>query len=91
MSQILIEKNEEDELPIPHLWRPVFKEIINSFVKKDYTLDNGIKNVKPVSDSTGKQIKDYIEDYGEELIELPDDTWDTSVYIIFTMAIIGTF
>lgn len=83
MEKIPVEKNEEDELPIPHVWRPIFEEIVNTFVKKDYNLSAGIKNVNPVSDDTAEQIKEYIEDYGEELINLPEETWNTSVYICY--------
>jgi hypothetical protein len=39
--------------------------------------------VNTISDKTAEQIKEYIEDYGEELIELPNDTWDSSVYIYY--------
>jgi len=44
-------------------------------------LKSGLKHVNPVSKNTAEQIKEYIEDYGEELIELPEETWETSVYI----------
>lgn len=81
MQEITVKKNEEEELPIPHIWRTIFKEIVKAFVERDYEVIRGIKNVNPVSKSSADQIKGYIEDYGEELIELPEDTWDTSVYI----------
>jgi len=77
----MVEKNEEQELPIPHIWRPIFKEIVQAFVRKDYTLSQGIEHVAPISASTAKQIKEYIEDYGEELIELPEETWESSAYL----------
>jgi len=83
MNKIPVEKNEEDELPIPHTWRPIFKAIVNAFVKQDYNLNGGIKNVSSVSNEIAEQIKEYIVDYGEELIELPEGTWDTSVYICY--------
>ncbi len=83
MDKIEVEKNEEEELPIPHLWRPTFKAIVNAFVEKDYGLSSGIDNVNPIIENTAEQIKEYIEDYGEVLIELPDETWNTSVYICF--------
>ncbi len=83
MNEIVVEKNEEDELPIPHIWRPIFMAIVNAFVKKDYNLSAGIKNINLVSNNTAEQIKEYIEDYGEELIELPEETWDSSVYICY--------
>ena len=83
MTEIKVEKNEENELPIPHIWRPIFKEIINAFVKGDYNLSSEIKNVNPISNETAEQIKEYVEDYGEELVELPNETWNSSVYIYY--------
>lgn len=83
MNEIVVEKNEESELPIPHLWRPIFNAIVNAFVKQDFNLCTGIKNVNPISQSKARQIKEYIEDYGEELVELPEETWETSVYICY--------
>lgn len=79
--QLEVEKNEEKTLPVPHVWRPIFSAIVKSFVKKDYKLAYRINHVKPVSLNTANQIREYIEDYGEELIELPEEAWDTSVYI----------
>lgn len=83
MNHIPVEKNEEDELPIPHIWRPIFESIISAFVKQDYSLSCGVKNVNTVSKNTAEQIEEYIADYGEELIELPEECWDTSVYICY--------
>jgi len=83
MNEILVKKNEDEELPIPHIWRPTFKAIVNAFVEKDYSLSSEIKNVKPISEENAQQIKEYIEDYEEELIELPNDTWNSSVYISY--------
>ncbi|WP_282048858.1 DUF7668 domain-containing protein [Maribacter aquivivus] len=83
MKEIIVEKNEEEEGQIPHVWRPTIKEIVRAFVKKDYALNTRIENVSPISETTAKQIKEYIEDYGEELVELPEDTWITSVYIYY--------
>jgi len=83
MNEIKVEKNEENELPIPHIWRPSFKAIINAFVKGDYNLSSEIKNVNSISNETAEQIKEYIEDYGEELVELPNETWSSSVYICY--------
>lgn len=83
MDEIKVEQNEEEELPIPHEWRKTFQAIVKAFVKYDYELSAGIKNVKSISGNTAKQIKEYIDDYGEQLIELPNETWDTSVYICY--------
>ena len=83
MSKILVEKNEEEELPIPHVWRSIFRNIVSAFVNKDYKLTSRVNNVNPISEGKAEQIKKYIEDYGEELIDLPEETWNSSVYICY--------
>jgi len=35
----------------------------------------------PVSEQTTKHILRYIEDYGETLVPLPEESWQTSIYI----------
>ena len=80
-NKISVVKDEENERPIPTVWRSKFVDIINSFVKKDYCLTEDIDGVTPISKETADQIKEYIEDYGEELVQLSDETWESSVYI----------
>lgn len=72
-------KDEDAEHPIASAWRPTFGAIVSAFVRGDYRLGRSIASVEPVSESTAKQIGDYIADYGETLIELPAETWPTSV------------
>jgi len=76
-----VAKDEENELPVPEIWRPVFCEIVKSFSNKNYLLKSTIPNVNSLSISDAKYIEDYIESYGEELIELPSETWDSSIYL----------
>ena len=83
MNEIKVEKNEENELPIPHIWRPSVEAMRKAGGNKDYKLSSEIKNVNPISNEVAEQIKEYIEDYGEELIELPNETWNSSVYIYY--------
>lgn len=80
-AAVLAEKDEHNERPIPSAWRSVFRNIVNAFVRQDYRLSSGVCGVAAVSDGTAKQIRDYIEEYGETLSELSDQTWDTSVCI----------
>lgn len=79
--QILAVKDEETERPIPTAWREVIKDIVRAFVRHDYQLSFGISGVASVSPEIVEQIGHYIRDYGEVLIELPDETWETSVCI----------
>lgn len=74
-------KDEENELAVSTYWRPVLTEIVSSFSAKDYLLSKGIEGVQPISEQTAQQIREYIEDYGESLAELPSETWSSSCSI----------
>ena len=80
-AEVLAVKDEDEQRPIPTAWRPVFREIVKAFVRSDYRLSGGVLGVAPVSAKTAKQIAAYIEDYGEMLVELPEQTWDSSICI----------
>jgi hypothetical protein len=72
-------KDGEAEQPIPLAWRPTLREIVRVFAKLDYRLESGVAGVEPVSAELAEQIRSYLADYGATLVELPDDTWETSV------------
>lgn len=74
-------KDAESERPIPTAWRNIIKSIVSSFVRHDYHLTASISRVAPVQSDTAEQINNYIKAYGAELIELPEETWDSSVCI----------
>jgi hypothetical protein len=78
---ITVEKDEENQLPIPTVWRPTFAAIVSSFVKKDYRLTVKLDYVSSVSNETANHIRDYIEEYGEELVQLSEETWESSACI----------
>ena len=79
MTIIEVEKDEDNQLPIPSEWRQLFVDIVNSFVSKDYLISSGLDGVSPVSQETAAQIEEYINDYGETLIALPGETWESSI------------
>jgi hypothetical protein len=72
-------KDEEAEQPIPLAWRPTLREIVRAFTLGDYRLACGVAGVDPVSAEQAEQFRDYVVEYGATLVELPDDTWETSV------------
>ena len=74
-------KDAESERPIPSAWRNLIESIVTSFVRHDYRLTTSISGVVPVQPDTAEQIENYIKSYGVELIELPEETWDSSVCI----------
>ncbi len=73
------QKDELKEHPVPHAWRPTLGKIVDGLVQHDYQLDRRVDRVKPISEATARQIREYISDYGERLIALPADTWKSSV------------
>ena len=74
-------KDEETERPIPSAWRSVIREVVDAFVRHDYYLGAGVSGVAQISAETATQIRNYIQDYGATLIDLPDETWNSSVCI----------
>ncbi len=80
-NEIAVEKDDENEHPIPTVWRSTFTRIVDAFVQKDYSLSCGVTGVSSVSNETASHIKEYIEDYGEELVQLSNETWNSSVCI----------
>jgi hypothetical protein len=74
-------KDEESERAIPTTWRPTIRQIASAFACHDYQLANGISGVDTVPFDTAEGIRRYIADYGEELTELSEETWNSSVCI----------
>ncbi|HZG43071.1 MAG TPA: hypothetical protein VEY93_08925 [Longimicrobium sp.] len=72
-------KDPENAHAIPESWRRVLGRIVEAFTQGDYALSTPLAFVAPLSPSTAEQIREYIADYGETLIDLPDETWHTSV------------
>src|SRR5688500_18081167 len=80
-SKVLAIKDEEVARPIPTAWRPTIREIVRAFVRGDYQLSGGVSSLSSVSPETAEQISYYIQDYGAKLIELPEESWVSSVCI----------
>jgi hypothetical protein len=72
-------KDPDNQHPIAGAWRPLLRAVVQCFVEGDYRRARGVVGVEPVTSATAEQIRDYLADYGATLIELPEDTWQTSV------------
>ena len=57
----------------------MLREVVRCFVAGDYGLTGGVPGVEPVSKATAEHIRRYLADYAATLVELPEDTWETSV------------
>lgn len=65
--------------PVPGAWRPMLRQVVRCLVRGDYALSGGIPGVAAVAAAGAEQMRDSIAAYGATLVELPDDTWQTSV------------
>ena len=73
-----IEKDEDQERPVPSAWRQTLGEMVEALREHNYQL-RGIPHVEPVDDNTADAIARQIEDYGGTIAPLPEQAWTTSV------------
>ena len=78
-DEVLAIKDDSTELPIPTAWRQSFQDIVACFVESDFFLEAGVAGVAPVAPSTAEQIKASLQSYGNALVALPEETWESSV------------
>ena len=53
-------------------------EVVRAFSRGDFELTCRAEGVDVVSPEIATQNKEYVDDYGESLVELSDKTWETS-------------
>ena len=78
-ADVLAVKDDLVQQAVPTAWRHVLRAIANAFAKQDYGLINGVLGVEPVPSELADQIQNSIYEYGATLVELPDQTWESSV------------
>lgn len=72
---------DEEQMPVPPVWRPTFEAVVAAFVRGDLEAA-GIPGVEPLGPADQEQVRDALEDYGDvTLVELTEETWQTSVAI----------
>jgi len=76
---VVATKDESTQHPIPNSWRPVLAKIVAAFAQGDYGLKVGVPGVEHVSSATEEQIRDFIHTYGATLVDLPEESWESSV------------
>lgn len=72
-------KDPDAQQAIATVWRPTFAAVVKAFTRGDFTLSSGVPGVAPISPKLADQLRRYLEDYGETLTELSEDTWKSSV------------
>ncbi|EPQ9986684.1 DUF7668 domain-containing protein [Vibrio vulnificus] len=79
MSEEVLVVKDEVQRPIPTVWRQTFCQIVSSFVDHDYLLNRSLEGLVPVAQDIAEQIETYVKDYDENLVALPEQTWNSSV------------
>jgi len=74
-----VRKDLDRENPVATAWRPVFREIVRTFVAGDFRLRTALAQRLEIDDQAAEHAARYVAQYGETLVELPDETWNSSV------------
>lgn len=72
-------KDPDRAHPLPEAWRPVLRKVVRALAGTGSELSSGMASVAPISPATLAEMRHHVADYGETLIDLPDDVWITSV------------
>jgi hypothetical protein len=72
-------KDQDAEHPVASVWRPAFHEIVRAIIRGGELLPQNIPSLRSVDSETEKRMRAYVASYGATLVDLPEDTWSTSV------------
>jgi hypothetical protein len=78
-DEVVAVKDETAQQPIPTAWRPVPTEVVSESKNGDYGLKAGVPRVERPSTETAEHIRGFIAGYGATLVELPEESWESSV------------
>ncbi|WP_335951782.1 DUF7668 domain-containing protein [Acinetobacter beijerinckii] len=70
--------DKDTATPVPSVWRETLIKIIEAFKNNDLASINQIEGVQNIELEHLQEIAENITDYGEKLVSLPDETWDSS-------------
>lgn len=77
-TDIPVVYDEETASQVPTVWRETLIRIVEAFKNNDLAAINHIKGVQNIELEHLQDIAENITDYGETLVSLPDETWETS-------------
>ncbi len=77
-TPVPILKDEEQEHPVPSIWRSKLRDIADALRDGKFNL-RGLADVDQLDDTTAAGIAQNVNDYGCTLTSLPDASWETSV------------
>ena len=78
-NEVAVHKDQSEQQPIPTAWRSVLKQVVVALKNGEYGLEAGVLGVEPPSIETAEHIRESIAAYGATLVELPEESWESSV------------
>lgn len=75
---VSVERDLNSQKQVPSAWRGTLSAIVDAIKESDFQLARGIVGVPALAERTARSIKGNIEDYGAQLVSLPEQTWNTS-------------
>jgi hypothetical protein len=78
-AEVMATEDENAQQPISTAWRPVLTQVVSALKNGDFRLKAGVSGVEPPSIETAEHIRASIAAYGATLVELPEDSWSSSV------------
>ena len=72
-------KDPDSQHPVASQWRPTLSRIVSQLAKGDYSPSLGLGPGVDLPKESAEQIRQYLDNFGESLTDLPDATWATSV------------
>jgi hypothetical protein len=77
-ENVIVSKDEQNQQPIPTVWREVLVLIVEAIKSNNYSLIDSDSSIRLTSPSDRKRIEENIEEYGCRLMSLPEEAWNTS-------------
>ena len=78
MKPLPVQKKLDEELPIPTIWRQTIANIVNTLQTNN--IRTAVPNVE-INDEDRVRVRANILAYGDSLINLPEQSWLTSIYV----------
>lgn len=64
IETVSVLKDEENQTPIPSVWRSIFCLIVEAFKKGDFKLERGVIGVRNISSEDASRIKKILNVMG---------------------------
>lgn len=77
-NKIVPLEDDHAEHPIATDWRPILTEVVERFVEGDFCLSSPVPGVLPVDPDIARLNKEYVSSYGQPLISLSNEVWNSS-------------